>query len=306
MKEAQRNELPSLGRKSPHQMAGDRFPTRTKTDRLSKFEEEVREQFRDINQTLLSLALHIEGSIEKPIEEPIVETPTPKVWSPQKSDMLIWVRDKKGISWDNHYKGSKIFLVCGGPSLNSIDLSLMDNRGVMSMAMNNSWLKVKPTFWIGFDVPGRFHYERWMDPSILKFVPWHLRDKNLYKRVEGELVKTEQSPLDAPNCWFLSNTATFNEDTWFTEKDANWGGAVKNLDPEGGFRVTMFGALRTLYYLGFQEVYLIGCDWEMLLEGNAYAWEEDKDREIKEKNNHMYSWMEQVFKKLQPGFDRAW
>jgi hypothetical protein len=304
MREAQRNTLPSLGRKSPHQMAGDRFPPRNNTDRISVLENKINEQFKTVNETLLALATHIQNTgVKSPpvIEEP----PTPRVWSPEKSSMLLWDKKENGVSWDNHYKGSKAFLVCGGPSLNDIDLSLLSNRGVVSMAMNNSWLKVNPTFWLGFDDPGRFHYDRWMDPSILKFVPWHQREKNLYKRVGDELVKTEQTPLDMPNCWFLSNTATFNEDTWFTEKDANWGGAVKGLEPGGGFRVTMFGALRTLYYLGFQEIYLIGCDWEMSLEGNAYAWEEDKDGEVKERNNNMYSWMEQVFKKLQPGFDRA-
>jgi hypothetical protein len=221
--------------------------------------------------------------------------------------MLLWDKNSNGISWDNHYKGSKIFLVCGGPSLNNLDLTLLNNRGVMSMALNNSWVKFKPDFWIGFDSPGRFHDGGWMDPSIMKIVPWHRRLEPLSHRVGGQLKPSGLKPVDAPNCWFLSNKTDFNEDTWFTEKHANWGGAVAGLNPEKGFRVSMLGALRTLYYLGFQEVYLLGCDWEMPLnmDKEAYAWEENREQQVRDKNNGMYSWIEQVLKKLQPGFERA-
>jgi len=69
----------------------------------------------------------------------------------------------------------------------------------------------------------------------------------------------------------------------------------------------MIGALRVLYYLGFQEVYLMGCDWEMPTDmgKEAYAWEEDRAEVVREKNNAMYTWIENVLKKLQPGFDKA-
>tara|TARA_R100000458_G_scaffold16324_1_gene13981 strand:+ start:7083 stop:8141 length:1059 start_codon:yes stop_codon:yes gene_type:complete len=307
MKEAQRNPLPSLGRKSPHEMAGDRFPPRNNTDRVSDLEAKVNQQFKSINETLLSLATHIQSlTSETPVKE-VIEPPTQKVWNPEKSSMLIWDEHENGISWENLYKGSKAFLICSGPSLNDVDLSLLNKRGVISMAINNSWLKVNPTFWLGFDDPGRFHYQRWYDPSIIKFVPWHQRNKKLYKRVGDEITKTEESPLDVPNCWFLSNTTDFKLDSWFSEKDVNWGGSVEGLAPENGYRVTMFGALRTLYYLGFQEVYLLGCDWAMSNDenDNPYAWEEAKDVGVRRTNNHMYNWIEEVFKKLQPGFDRA-
>lgn len=261
-------------------------------------------QITQINKTLLDLATHIQ-ELKSPTPQELPETPN--VWQPEHSNMLLWDKDEKGISWMNHYKGSKIFLVCGGPSLNDLDLSLMDTRGVMSMCLNNSWLKVKPDFWMGFDSPGRFHSGGWADPSIMKIVPWQRRTEPLSHRVGDELVPSGLKPIDAPNCWFLSNKAEFNVDTWFTEKHVNWGGSIKGLDPEGGFRVTMVGALRTLYYLGFQEVYLLGCDWEMPMDMDkeAYAWGENRAKIVREKNNYMYTWLEGVFRKLQPGFDKA-
>jgi len=336
IKQAIKNELPTLGRKSPKEEANWAHEQRRKHIKerenaessqelvrmkksLVNMELKFEERIENINHTMLSIATHLEELSKRPpvierIEKVITEVSVPQKvevstsdWNPQKSSMLLWDKDQNGISWDNRYKGGKIFLVCGGPSLNDLDLSLIDNRGVMSMCMNNSWCKVKPDFWIGFDVPGRFHTNGWMDPSIIKLVPWHQRLFKINHRVGEVIVDKEIDTTELPNCWYLSNTTTFDLDTWFTERNCNWGGEVKGLEPEGGFRITMVGALRMLYYLGFQEVYLIGCDWEMPLDmtTEAYAWEEDRAKVVREKNNNMYNWVENVFKKLQPGFDEA-
>jgi hypothetical protein len=274
---------------------------RALAERIVGLEMKLDEELSNINSTLLSLAHHMQsqGSVTLPVQEVSSD------WNPRSSDMLLWDQNEKGTSWNNLYKGSKIFLVCGGPSLNTLDLSLLDNRGVMSMCMNNSWCKVKPDFWVGFDVPGRFHNGGWEDPSILKFVPWQHRKKGINHRVGDHIVSSGKTPCDVPNCWFVSNSADFNPSTWFTESYVNWGGAVSGLIPEGGFRVTMIGALRILYYLGFQEVYLLGCDWEMPKEGEAYAWEENRAPVVREKNNDMYRWISEVLQKLQPGFEEA-
>jgi len=272
--------------------------------KLTELDMKMSRQMKEVNNTLLALATHMEG-LQSPT--PMLPPMEEKKWNPRKSDMLLWDKDSKGISWWNHYKGAKIFLVCSGPSLNDLDLSLLDNRGVMTMAMNNSWCMVKPDIWIGFDTPGRFHNQGWMDPSIMKIVPWHRKEHRLNHRVGGEIVDMGIKAQDAPNCWFLSNNTTFNPETWFTEKSANWGGGVKGIEPEGGFRVTMFGALRTLYYLGFQEVYLLGCDWEMPNDMNkgAYAWDELREPIVRDKNNDMYRWIGEVLEKLKPEFDRS-
>ena len=182
------------------------------------------------NSTLLALATHIEG-LSTPTPQVVPEIPSP-IWQPEHSEMLLWKNDKEGLSWENHYRGSKIFLICSGPSLNDLDLSLIDNRGVMSMCMNNSWCMVKPDMWIGFDAPGRFHNEGWFDPSIMKIVPWQNRNKPLNHRVGGNLVDSGKVPMDTPNCWYLSNTSTFDESlclehyelyiTWDSKKFICW------------------------------------------------------------------------------------
>ena len=122
-----------------------------------------------------------------------------------------------------------------------------------------------------------------------------------------DIVDLNINTMDAPNCWYLSNNTKFNPETWFTEKSANWGGSIEGVEPEKGFRVTMLAALRLLYYLGFQEIYLLGCDWEMNadMEYEPYAWEENRSKDLRIKNNNMYKWMEEGLKKLQSGFDKA-
>mgnify|MGYP003134865004 CR=1 FL=1 len=297
---AQKNVLPDLGRLSPSQIAQNAQAERDNITRgdLVQLNNKFEAQIKSINETILSLAVHIQELTPTPVAEE-------QRWKPKKSDMLLWDKDKESISWENRYKGSRIFLVCGGPSLNDVDLSLMNKRGVMSMAINNAWSRVKPDFWIGFDSPGRFSYYGWMDPSIIKFVPWQNKEQNLNSRVGGKISDTGHSTMKAPNCWYLSNNEKFDPKTWFSEASVNWGGPVKGVIPENGFRVTLLGALRMLYYLGFQEVYLLGCDWEMALEGEAYAWEEDKTLEKRKSNNEMYDWTSKVLGQLDEGFKKS-
>tara|TARA_R100000655_G_C2980006_1_gene191646 strand:- start:273 stop:1283 length:1011 start_codon:yes stop_codon:yes gene_type:complete len=250
----------------------------------SQFTAEIKE----INETLLSLATHVQNINTKE--------------KTQLTEMLIWDENEIGISWKDKYKGSSIFLVCSGPSLNDLDLSLLDNRGVMTMAINNSWSKVKPNFWMGFDTPKRFHTNGWLDPSIIKFVPWQHKDVELRHRVGGQIVDIGKTSKDVPNCWYVSNNTTFDADKWFTEPTLNWGGRIPSLDGTG-YRATMIGALRMLHYLGFKDVYLIGCDWNM--DSNAYAWEENRTNLEINSNNRMYEWMEKVLTLLEPGFKES-
>lgn len=303
--EARKNPLPPDPR-NPNPNKSPEIELLVQT--LMRMDSRITAEVSSINETLVALATHLQ-ELESPPTPTLPKeiTPVDTDWNPEKTDMVLWKNDKDGISWENHYRGSKIFLVCGGPSLNTLDLSLLDNRGVMSMALNNAWCMVKPDFWMGFDVPGRFHTNGWMDPSIMKIVPWHRRNREINHRVGDEIVDMGINTWSVPNCWYLSNNTDFDLDTWFSQKSANWGGKIGGLDPAGGFKVTMIGALRVLYYLGFQEVYLVGCDWGMPMdmEVEPYAWEENRAESVREKNNAMYDWVGGVLKKLIPGFKKA-
>jgi|6_EtaG_2_1085325.scaffolds.fasta_scaffold12671_2 hypothetical protein len=299
--QAQKNEFPV--KRDPNLPPPPQSPYETiAIQRIVELELKFEEHTREINNTLLALATHIE-SLSAPTPQLVSESPSP-TWNPEHSDMLLWDKEENGISWKNKYKGARIFLVCGGPSLTNYDFSALKNRGTMSMCINNSWGLVKPDFWIGFDSPGRFYNYGWMDPSIIKFVPWQNRELNLNHRVGNEIRDLGFNTTQAPNCWYLSNNTKFNPETWFTENSVNWGGEIEE-EPKKKYKVSMFAALRLLYYLGFQEVYLLGCDWEMPIEGEAYAWEENRTSKSRRRNNKMYKWMESGLKRLQSGFDKA-
>ena len=225
-------------------------------------------------------------------------------WNPKHSNMLIWDSKEKGVSWWNLYKGSKIFLLCSGPSLNDLDLSLLNQRGIVTMGLNNVWCKFKPDMWLGFDTPGRFHPEGWMDPSILKFVPWHNRDMRLREITpKGDFFDAGISPMEIPNCWFVSNNVEVDIDNWLTEESVNWGGELEGSN-ETRFRSTFLGAIRLLYYLGFQEVYLLGADWNMSTDEGVpgYAFDEHRDARHRNGNNRMYAWTTEFLRRLQPQF----
>ena len=49
------------------------------------------------------------------------------------------------ISLTNLYQGRAAFLICGGPSLANHDLGKLQQRGVLTMAVNNAAAVVRPT-----------------------------------------------------------------------------------------------------------------------------------------------------------------
>ena len=77
----------------------------------------------------------------------------------------------ESVSLSGFYRGRSAFLMLSGPSLKQIDLSLLDARGIVTMAVNNAWSVRRPTLWTCVDDPGRFIDVGWKDPGILKFVP---------------------------------------------------------------------------------------------------------------------------------------
>src|SRR5205085_6152867 len=51
-----------------------------------------------------------------------------------KNHALLYRADGTQLTLSNLYQGRTAFLLCGGPSLNSFDLSQLERRGVLTMA----------------------------------------------------------------------------------------------------------------------------------------------------------------------------
>ncbi len=234
----------------------------------------------------------------------------------ERNDIIAWpnpppsmtLRRTRGeiVSLENQYANQTAFLVCSGPSLNKLDLSLLNQRGIMTMGLNNSWAVHRPDFWVACDNPGRFLDAGHLDAGITKFIPCEHRDRPVRYKSNGEFYDTPFLVKDCPNVYFFQRNMRFVPETFLTEPSVNWGvcpGDGSQVDP-GGSLATMLAALKLLYYLGFRLVYLLGCDFSMKngAERN-YAFEQDRTDKAVSNNMRGYEALNRRFGLLRPHFE---
>jgi len=204
--------------------------------------------------------------------------------------------------------GRSAFLLCAGPSLTQHDLSLLDQRGIVTMGLNNVPAVHRTNLWCCGDVPNRFIEQIWKDPTCMKFCPHGHRNKRIRTRVDGNLVDSSFSPYQLPNVWFYNRDKVFVPEEWLTASDFPWGSPDNVPDSLGvkGLRSTLFVALKLLWYLGAGTVYLLGVDFQME-NGSAanYAFPQDRSEAAVNCNLRLYETMNVRLQALQPYFQQA-
>lgn len=206
--------------------------------------------------------------------------------------------DKKPIYIENIYKNLSCFLILSGPSLNNINLSLLNNPGIMTFGVNNSPSIFRPKLWTSVDEPERFMISIWKDPTILKFVPFFKGDKNIFDNYNW--VKTNILVKDNPNVIYYHRNEHFIAENYLTEKTVNWGNHKKY----GGGRSVLLAAVKICYLLGFRKVFLCGCDFKMEIGKENYAWKQDRTKSAVNCNNNTYNAMINRFTQLRPFFEQ--
>ena len=212
----------------------------------------------------------------------------------------------ESVSLSGFYRGRSAFLMLSGPSLKQIDLSLLDTRGIVTMAVNNAWSVRRPTLWTCVDDPGRFIDVGWKDPGILKFVPTCMWDKRLrVMNPDGTLRTSAFKVHQMPGVLFFRRSDHFDHERFLTGDTVSWGNDAKNPDSLGitGKRSVMLVALRLLHYLGFSTVYLLGCDFKMDPE-RKYAFDEHRAANAIRHNNVLYDSLSRRFEALKPHFEK--
>ena len=71
----------------------------------------------------------------------------------------------------NHWAPRPGFLVGGGPSLKDIDTSLLAQRGVVALGINNVAAAVPVTAHVFGDPQVKFHHGLFLDPDMMTFCP---------------------------------------------------------------------------------------------------------------------------------------
>ncbi len=221
---------------------------------------------------------------------------------------MLFTRDGHNVFLGDCYRGASAFLVCGGPSLTSHDLTALSRRGVLSMAVNNAATVVRPNLWISTDDPGNFADVIWRDPAITKFIPMCHFEKPIFVRDDsGELKASDLLAGDMPAVFGFRRNEAFNASQWLWEDSFNWGNRGDRVDDYGlkGSRSVMYVAIRMLHFLGVRRIYLIGCDFRMHSGGRNYAFEQDRSEHSVRSNNDTYEIMNARFSHLKPYLGEA-
>ena len=192
---------------------------------------------------------------------------------------------------DGMYQGAALFLLCSGPSLRTLDLSLLSGRGICTMAVNNAWLAYRPNFWVGVDSPSQFSDTGWRDPSVLKFVPAAHLDRKLRTFNGTEIVPGTRTPRSCPSVVTFRRHDGYDPATFLDLPVCGWG-TMKKTSCALGIRNTrsvMPAALWVAVKLGFTSINLLGCDFNMPPTGPCYGFGQDKHEGGRASNNRLYS-----------------
>ncbi|MEL6739795.1 MAG: hypothetical protein AAFP26_03980 [Planctomycetota bacterium] len=226
--------------------------------------------------------------------------------APARNGLRLYTADFDSISLGGFYKGRSAFLVLSGPSLNDIDLTQLDCRGIVTMGVNNSWTVHRPTLWTCVDDPGRFIDTGWKDPGVLKFVPvCHWGRKLRIQAKDGTMRDSAYRVAQIPSVLFFRRSNHFDHERFLTGDTVPWGNDPKSTDSLGikGKRSVMLVALRLLHHLGFRTVYLLGCDFRMAAD-HKYAFDETREAAAIKHNNVLYDSLSRRFEALLPHFEK--
>lgn len=223
---------------------------------------------------------------------------------PAKNGLRLYTTDFDSLSLSDFYRGRQAFLVLSGPSLASHDLSLLNQRGIVSMGVNNSWAVHRPALWTCVDSAGRFIDTGWKDPGILKLVPMSLWNERLrIQKPDGSMAASAFRVKQMPSVLLYRRSERFDHRRFLDEDVVCWGNHTSTTDSLGikGKRSVMLAALRLLHYLGFRTVYLVGADFKMSPE-KGYAFDEHRSDEAVRHNNILYQSLNQRFLALKDHF----
>jgi hypothetical protein len=209
------------------------------------------------------------------------------------------------VSLKGEFADQCAFLVCGGPSLATEDLSLLHRPGILTMGVNNSPVKFRPNLWVEVDSPANFVMSVWRDPTILKFCPQDHAEKPLFDNMHWTESATKVG--ECPHVVYFVRSKRFDHETFLSDQTIQWGNEKDVIGSAGykGCRSVMLCAIRILYDLGFRCVFLLGVDFRMALEQANYAWDQARSKGSVKNNIQTYAALNTRFKLLRPKLEKA-
>jgi hypothetical protein len=170
------------------------------------------------------------------------------------------------VNMRNIFQGRTVILMGCAPSMANQPLHLLEQRGVLTAALNNAAIHFRPTLWFSADNPQSFEPQIIHDPTIMKF------SATGYNAVEI----ADKPYHELPNLYFYFQDEKIETGEMFADNVATpW------------YKNTMFVALSVLVHMGVKRIILGGSD--LGFTGEVYAHKTELSDEERRVNSSMYS-----------------
>jgi hypothetical protein len=239
---------------------------------------------------------------------------------------MFWTHDGKPVNIRGLYNGPA-FLCCSGPSILDLNLSEIARPGYFKLAVNNAPVALRkhggfsPQAWTMTDDVKNFCKSIYLDPTIVKFLPDGKPKHKLWNNVAWK--EDKKRVRECPGVIYYRRPPGleefFDPATFFTDDRFCWGnhknrcacgfikedGDSKKCPKCGstnrwGSRSCMLVAVRLLVELGFDTLFLLGCDFRMEGGRANYAFEQDRSSGAIRNNNNTYRMLNERFDALRP------
>ena len=180
------------------------------------------------------------------------------------------------------FKGQTAMLMGAAPTISEQPLHLLEQRGVLSAAMNNVARHFRPTLWVSADHPSCFEPQILYDPGIVKFSPIG----------HAETLLNDKPFRDAPNIYFYAN-----------KPDVAIGELLAERMQTPWYQNTLLVSIVLLNFLGVTRIILGGSDFEF--EDRVYAHADGLAEHEREMNRALYTSQKYDIRKLKTVFDKA-
>lgn len=183
----------------------------------------------------------------------------------------------------NLFEGRTVLLIGGSPSIKEQQIERIEQRGILSAAINNAAKHVKTTLWFSGDNPKCYEPQIIFDPTIIKFAP-----------VSNHSIKIDTTPyFHLSNLYFYMPLDDVPWNEFFApRKEVPW------------FKNTLFVAINILYNLGIRRIILCGSDFAFSKDGKVYAHDTPLNEKEKSWNTAIYNYQVQELRALRPMFEK--
>jgi len=223
--------------------------------------------------------------------------------------LVIYGRDGQpmGHALRNLWCDRSAFLVCGGPSTKSLDMSVLKERGIVSLGINNVCGMHPVSAFVCGDQPEKFHHGIFFDPGVMKFVPkTRMGNRIRVKQEDGTFSDSAFLAKSCPNLFGYRRDAIWEPENFLTTEASTWGLGKKQHEEtkQPKIHFTFFTGLRLLHYLGIRRVFLVGADFGMAAD-RGYSFDQARWAGAIRGNNNHYRIASPMCETLVPVFERA-